>query len=239
MKKFWQTMNRVYDRVMLAVFIAALLVVIYALYDTMYVYDHATGRDYLGFKPDSENQENSVQAATISDDMVAWITLDDTNIDYPVMQGSSNNAYLNTDPFGNYSLSGSIFLDSRNAGDFTDPYSVIYGHHMEYKMMFGALDDYLDDSFLKSHTHGTLLVGRDGKTSYELEVFYAMTTDAKDESVFDPENYELLLENFRKLSMDRQERIVCLSTCSGDASTTRIVVFAYLLGTQREAAVNE
>ena len=175
---------------------------IYALYDTMYVYDHATGRDYLGFKPDSENQENSVLAATISDDMVAWITLDDTNIDYPVMQGSSNNAYLNTDPFGNYSLSGSIFL-------------------------------------LKSHTHGTLLVGRDGKTSYELEVFYAMTTDAKDESVFDPENYELLLENFRNLSMDRQERIVCLSTCSGDASTTRIVVFAYLLGTQREAAVNE
>ncbi len=231
MKKFWMTMNRIYDRVMLAIFVAALLVVSYALYDTLYVYDHATDRNYLNFKPDPDNQVTDVQAATITDDMVGWITLDDTSVDYPVMQGSSNIEYLNTDPFGNYSLSGSIFLDSRNAGDFTDPYSVIYGHHMEYKMMFGALDDYLDPSFLASHTHGKLLVGRDGKTSYELEVFYAMSADAKDEYVFEPDKYELLQEYFRELSMDRQERIICLSTCAGDASTKRIVVFAYLLGT--------
>ena len=79
---------------------------------------------------------------------------------------------------------------------------MIYGHHMEYKMMFGALDDYLDPSFLASHTHGKLLVGRDGKTSYELEVFYAMSADAKDEYVFEPDKYELLQEYFRELSMD-------------------------------------
>ena len=79
--------------------------------------------------------------------MVGWIVVDDTNIDYPVMQGYDNSQYLNLDPYGEYSLSGSIFLDSRNSSDFTDPYSIIYGHHMEYGKMFGAIDDYLDDQY--------------------------------------------------------------------------------------------
>ena len=189
-------MNRIYDRVMLALFVFALLIVIYALYDTLYIYDHATDKSLLGFKPNSENVMAAEQESSITDDMVAWITLDDTSVDYPVMQGRTNSDYLNTDPFGNYSLSGSIFLDSRNKGDFTDPYSVIYGHHMEYKMMFGALDDYLDESFLKSHTHGTLLVGKEGNTSYDLEIFYAMEADAKDDYIFEPDQYELLLDYF-------------------------------------------
>lgn len=222
-------MNRVYDRVMLALFVLALLIVIYALYDTLYIYDHATDRNLLSFKPDQEVAAAAELESSITDDMVAWITLDDTSIDYPVMQGRTNTDYLNTDPFGNYSLSGSIFLDSRNKSDFTDPYSVIYGHHMEYKMMFGALDDYLDESFLKSHTHGTLLVGKEGKTSYDIEVFYAMEADAKDDYIFEPDQYELLLDYFSGFSMNRPERIICLSTCAGDASTKRIVVFAYIL----------
>lgn len=228
MKKFWRTMNRIYDRVMLAIFVFALLIVAYALYDTVYIYDHASDSRLLGFKPNAEDAVENVRAASITDDMVGWITLDDTSVDYPVMQGRTNTDYLNTDPFGNYSLSGSIFLDSRNKGDFSDPYSVIYGHHMDYKLMFGALDDYLDESFLKSHTHGTLLVGRDGKTSYDLEVFYAMSADAKDEYIFEPDQYRLLLDYFAELSLDRPERIVCLSTCAGDASTKRTVVFAYI-----------
>lgn len=43
--------------------------------------------------------------------MVAWLTIDDTKIDYPVMQGKDNTEYLNKDPYGDYALAGSIFLD--------------------------------------------------------------------------------------------------------------------------------
>ena len=192
MRTFWKTMNRAYEKTMLLIFIIALLICIYALYDTWYVFDHANDKSYLKFKPGVEDENGAVSESPITSDMVGWITMDDTNIDYPIMQGEDNTAYLNKDPYGKFSLSGSIFLDSRNNSAFTDEYSLIYGHHMEYGVMFGALDDYLDEDYLQSHRHGQLLVGRDGKVMYELEAFYAMSADAKDDFIFNPENYETL-----------------------------------------------
>ena len=229
MRTFWKTMNRAYEKTMLLIFIIALLICIYALYDTWYVFDHANDKSYLKFKPGVEEENGAVSESPITSDMVGWITMDDTNIDYPIMQGEDNTAYLNKDPYGKFSLSGSIFLDSRNNSAFTDEYSLIYGHHMEYGVMFGALDDYLDEDYLQSHRHGQLLVGRDGKVMYELEAFYAMSADAKDDFIFNPENYEKLYAFLREKGMDINHRVLCLSTCAGDTSTTRIVVFAYIL----------
>ena len=229
MRTFWKTMNRAYEKTMLLIFIIALLICIYALYDTWYVFDHANDKSYLKFKPGVEEENGAVSESPITSDMVGWITMDDTNIDYPIMQGEDNTAYLNKDPYGKFSLSGSIFLDSRNNSAFTDEYSLIYGHHMEYGVMFGALDDYLDEDYLQSHRHGQLLVRRDGKVMYELEAFYAMSADAKDDFIFNPENYEELYAFLREKGMDINHRVLCLSTCAGDTSTTRIVVFAYIL----------
>ena len=229
MRTFWKTMNRAYEKTMLLIFIIALLICIYALYDTWYVFDHANDKSYLKFKPGVEEEKGAVSESPIPSDMVGWITMDDTNIDYPIMQGEDNTEYLNKDPYGKFSLSGSIFLDSRNNSAFTDEYSLIYGHHMEYGVMFGALDDYLDEDYLNSHRHGQLLVGRDGKVMYELEAFYAMSADAKDDFIFNPENYEELYAFLREKGMDINHRVLCLSTCAGDTSTTRIVVFAYIL----------
>ena len=229
MRTFWKTMNRAYEKTMLLIFIIALLICIYALYDTWYVFDHAHDKSYLKFKPGVEEENGAVSESPITSDMVGWITMDDTNIDYPIMQGEDNTEYLNKDPYGKFSLSGSIFLDSRNNSAFTDEYSLIYGHHMEYGVMFGALDDYLDEDYLQSHRHGQLLVGRDGKVMYELEAFYAMSADAKDDFIFNPENYEELYAFLREKGMDINHRVLCLSTCAGDTSTTRIVVFAYIL----------
>ena len=220
---------RAYEKTMLLIFIIALLICIYALYDTWYVFDHANDKSYLKFKPGVEEENGAVSESPITSDMVGWITMDDTNIDYPIMQGEDNTEYLNKDPYGKFSLSGSIFLDSRNNSAFTDEYSLIYGHHMEYGVMFGALDDYLDEDYLQSHRHGQLLVGRDGKVMYELEAFYAMSADAKDDFIFNPENYEELYAFLREKGMDINHRVLCLSTCAGDTSTTRIVVFAYIL----------
>ena len=228
MKTFWKTMNTIYEKTMLVIFLIALLIVVYALYDTWYVYDRASDTSYRKYKPNAENAY-SAEESPITSDMVGWITMDDTNIDYPVMQAEDNTTYLNKDPYGQYALSGSIYLDCRNKGDFTDPYSVIYGHHMEYGKMFGALDDYLDKDYLKTHKKGELLVGRDGKVLYELEAFYAMAADAKDEFIFDPGKYEELYAFLKEKGVDVSHRVLCLSTCAGDTTTTRIVVFAYIL----------
>ena len=122
MKRFWINMNMLYEKLMLCAFVVVLLIVVYGLYDTWYVFNNATDDSILKYKPTLGR--GVPDDAPITEDMVAWITIDDTNIDYPVMQGDTNSKYLNIDPYGEYSLSGSIFLDSRNSSDFTDESSV-------------------------------------------------------------------------------------------------------------------
>ena len=211
------------------VLVLVLLIVMWCMYDNYYVYSHTLGDDISRYKPvqNAAVQEDS----PISDDMVAWITIDGTNIDYPVMQGDDNVKYLNTDPFGKYSLSGSIFLDSRNAPDFSDDYSLIYGHHMEYGRMFGALDDFLDASYLKSHSSGTLIIGKNAEKTYGLTVFAAMRASAKDEVVFDPGKGDIrqfIMEHRETYTADTGQRILALSTCAEGDSVTRTLVFCYI-----------
>ena len=67
------------------------------------------------------------------------------------MQGETNLEYLNLDVCGNFALAGSIFLDTRNERDFSDPHSILYGHHMENSAMFGDLDLYKDEECCLTH----------------------------------------------------------------------------------------
>ena len=131
MLKFWKRLNELYGWLLIAVFGFIMLIGLWQVYDNYYMFTHTLDKSVLRFKPDPK-QPAAEADSPITDDMAGWITIDGTDIDYPVMQGKDNNAYLNTDPFGNYSLTGSIFLDSRSSPDFSDEYSVIYGHHMDY-----------------------------------------------------------------------------------------------------------
>ncbi|MBQ9208961.1 MAG: class B sortase [Oscillospiraceae bacterium] len=231
--RFWKAANLWYERLLLIVLILVLLIALWCMYDNYYVFHHTSDR-VAGYKPGTVSSEGTAQEKTISSDMVAWITLDDTNIDYPVMQGEDNVKYLNTDPFGDYSLAGSIFLDSRNSADFSDDYSLVYGHHMEYGRMFGALDDYLDERYMDSHTTGELLIGREGETTYRLEVFAALQASALDEAVFEPGKADIrafVRDNAQvyRGSDERTERILGLSTCSDESASARVVVFCYIM----------
>ena len=144
------------------------------------------------------------------------------------MQGESNLTFLNRDPYGNFSLSGSIFLDSRNSPDFTDGYSLLYGHHMEYGRMFGALDAYLDRDFAFGHRNGTLLIGRDGLQRRKLTVFAVLRTNAKELKAFDVENPEnarwFISENAQIIFGMPDKPILALSTCDGEDDAMRIIV---------------
>ena len=124
----------------------------YALWDNNQVYaavDNVQG-ELLQFKPaaDGENGASFEELLAINSDVKAWLTLDNTAIDYPVVQGENNFSYINTDVYGDFALAGSIFLDSDCDGSFNDPYSLLYGHHMENSKMFGDLDLYKDAGVL-------------------------------------------------------------------------------------------
>ena len=232
MKRFWIEMNKIYERFMYFVFLVALLVVIYGLYDAWYVYNKADDDSLMKYKP--VPGQGIAEDAPLTDDYVAWITIDDTNIDYPVMQGDNNMKYINIDPYGEYSLSGSIFLDSRNSADFSDEYSILYGHHMAYGKMFGALDDYLSESYMKQHSTGTLIVGRDGSKVYDLGIFACMKVNIYEKKALDPESLEEVKKmisaeaSFINTSIDKSEHILVLSTCIEPVSSNRLLVFCYL-----------
>ena len=232
MKRFWIEMNKIYERFMYFVFLGALLVVIYGLYDAWYVYNKADDDSLMKYKP--VPGQGIAEDAPLTDDYVAWITIDDTNIDYPVMQGDNNMKYINIDPYGEYSLSGSIFLDSRNSADFSDEYSILYGHHMAYGKMFGALDDFLSESYMKQHSTGTLIVGRDGSKVYDLGIFACMKVNIYEKKALDPESLEEVKQmisaeaSFINTSIDKSEHILVLSTCIEPVSSNRLLVFCYL-----------
>ena len=228
--KFWKGANRWYDRIVIFFLVIVLLIVCYCMYDNYWVYNHTLDKSILKYKPGTENYDAA--ASPISSDMVAWLTIDDTNIDYPVMQADDNIKYLNTDPYGKYSLTGSIFLDSRNSPDFSDDYSLIYGHHMEYGKMFGALDEFLDESYLRKHSRGELLIGRDGSKKLKLRIFASMKAKASDNAVFNVNagGIKDFIDNNSSVKISGPKgRIVALSTCSDSDSVTRVVVFCYLV----------
>ena len=218
----------VLDRVLALILILVLLIGVYFIYDTAYVFYHASAARVAYYRPGSE-EAAAVEAKPLTEDYVAWLTLDETSIDYPVMQADNNSKYLNMDPYGDYSLAGSIFLDSRNAGDFSDSYSLVYGHHMSGGYMFGALDRFYDESYFDAHRTGHLRVG---ETEYRLTVFAVLLTDANEDTLFNPQGSERVLKIAKEASMyDREPEnahVLALSTCKDPGSTTRTVVLCTL-----------
>lgn len=86
------------------------------------------------------------------DSQMHWLEIPDTNINYPVAQGTDNKFYLDHDYYGNYNVNGSLFLDYHTNEDTTN--YVIHGHNMRlspYRPMFSMLTDYFKTDFRKNH----------------------------------------------------------------------------------------
>lgn len=74
----------------------------------------------------------------INNNTMGWIKIDETNIDYPILQATDNNYYLKKNIYKQTSTSGSIYLDYRN-NKFNDTNTIIYGHNMKNGTMFAEL----------------------------------------------------------------------------------------------------
>ncbi len=208
------------------------LICLYAMIDAYMVYEGANDSSILKYKVSEGNTEILRE---LSDDAAAWLTVDNTKIDYPVMQGKNNREYLNKNPYGEFSLSGSIYLDSRNDKNFGDEYSMIYGHHMEYGAMFGSLDEYADEGFFRSHRTGTLTVING--TEYKITFFASCKAPANEAVIFDPpeSTNEALLAYLNQYALicypqevTAGSKIIALSTCQSAETMERMIVFGTL-----------
>lgn len=200
-----------------------MLLGVYCLLDNYNVYNQAVTTQKLGFRP--EVSEDSI---TFSDVPLAkaWLTIPDTQVNYPIMQGKDNLEYINKDCFGKYSLSGSIFADSQNKSDFTDKYNLLYGHHMDKGLMFGSLDNWNDENFFKNHANGFLLTK---EKVYKIKFIKIFETKATDEKVF-----SLDINNVDR-DLDNNKRYIALTTCKVTTDINRTV----LLGELTESNVKE
>ncbi len=220
----------------------------YALWDNKQVYAAASNvqADMIRLKPviDEEGEEGASfeELLAINKDVCAWVTVHNTNIDFPILQGETNLSYINTDVYGNFALAGSIFLDSRNNREFHDTVSLLYGHHMDGGDMFGDLDKFKDEKFYHENKTGLLILP---DRSYDLEIFACMLTDASEDAIFEPQEYtadinkllkfaekESLYYDADKVTQLREtngeNQILILSTCSTEFTDARTILLTQM-----------
>jgi len=87
----------------------------------------------------------------VTEDVKGWIYCGDTNINYPILHGPTNNTYLRHTYDGEYNIAGSIFIETDNDPDFKDLNTIVYGHHMNDGSMFATLEDWADQEYYEDH----------------------------------------------------------------------------------------
>ncbi len=168
-------------------------------------------------------------------DIIGWIQVDGTQIDYPVLYDTTYNRYYLRHNFkGTNTAYGSIFVLGENAGDFTDFNTVVYGHNMLDRSMFAQLHQFRKQEFFDSHGQ-IIIYTPDRKLTYQ--VFAAYRTDNLNiilnndfsteelrtqyiEGIYAQES----LANFKtEYEVTASDRIVTLSTCIGNPAYRYVV----------------
>ena len=171
---------------------------------------------------------------SMNSECFGWINISGTNINYPVMHTPSNpQKYLNRNFYGEYSYSGTPFLDSRCSADSTN--LIIYGHHMNNGTMFADLCNYTDYSYFTEHPT-VVLETKDGAFAYS--VFSVMKVKSDDDwyrftAAGTEKSYEKKISYAKEKSIYDTEitpvygqQILTLSTCYGYNQDNRILVLA-------------
>jgi sortase B len=238
MEKVLAAGDRVLSGIIGLFFAVMLLYSGYALWDTACIYyDTSVPQQIETFKPvvAEDNGPTFAQMQALNPDVCAWLTIPDTHIDYPVVQGKDDSEYLNQDVLGDFSLSGSIFLGVYNSRDFSDAYSIVYGHHMDYGAMFGDITEFTDADYFDAHPTGWLILP---DKTYSLEFFACVKADAYDETLYRVQpagstEMQPLLDAIqanacqsREIKLSAKDQILALSTCAGATTNERVLMMA-------------
>lgn len=177
----------------------------------------------------------------INPDIVAWIYLKDSNINYPVVKGPDNDYYLHRTIKKEWDFAGTPFVDYRCENEFDEFNTLIYGHHMKDGSMFNNLSKYLrEEDFYKTHQQFELITPEE---KYHLIVFTGFYTKADGYIYnfdFNEEDEEYIEEHLDKIINSNQivhmkdvevtplDNIVTLSTCAYVYEDARCVIIGKL-----------
>ena len=168
----------------------------------------------------------------VNPEIVAWLSIGDTNIDYPVAQHSDNDYYLHHLFTGEWNSSGCLFMDCKNHADISNRHTIIYGHHMDNGSMLQNLMYYKDQPFYDAHPTAQLFTP-DGTCTVEFFAGYVTSvdgnawqldfaTDAEFEDWIESAKAKSLFES--PVTPIIADEIVTLSTCSYEFYNARFVL---------------
>ena len=184
---------------------------------------------------ETEEKIDFEKLLSINDDIIGWIKIDDTYINYPILQEETEEYYLRKDIYKKYSVSGSIFVDSTTNPDFEDYNTSIYGHNMKNERMFADLHK------IKNGTLGTdinvKIYTKDSSSIYK--VFSAYVSEPDTEIVTKNFSNETEKENYinnalrksnvkfdiNKENINYENNIITLITCDNN-NKYRVIVHA-------------
>ena len=177
----------------------------------------------------------------VNDEIVGWLYCQDTQINYPVVQGSDDEFYLKHNFKKEPQNAGSIFVEAMNRPGFADSNTVIYGHQMNDGSMFDALGSWAEQEFYEAHPVMWLLTP---EASYQVVLFSGYTTAALSDTytVFTGpcRQLEEYLEQCAansdfeaQVELDAGEKYITLSTCAYDFENARYVLHGKLVPMER------
>lgn len=184
---------------------------------------------------------------SVNSDVIAWVEVEGTDIDYPILYDTSDNMYyLNHTYHGTYTASGSIFMQDYNSDDFSDFNTVLYGHNMADGSMFAQLHRFRESSSFFEENDTIIVYTPNRKLTYE--IFAAYRTDNLNimlNFVYDtPEDREEYIDHIyshyevarfdEDITITEEDHILTLSTCIGN-DYYRYVVQAVLVSDEAGA----
>lgn len=173
-------------------------------------------------------------------DFAGWISIAGTQIDYPVMQNSVENYYLNHDFYGNESRYGCLFVKNEADVDTPGTNFIVYGHNMKDGSMFGELDGYVSREFYEEHRQIAFDTLTERRVYEVLAVFSTDLSEAKEGFRYyefyqadTEEEFLYFYDNVKRLSLydtgvtaEFGDTFLTLSTCDNRTDNGRFVVVA-------------
>lgn len=191
----------------------------------------------IGEKPNEQNDSVDFSSLEeINPDVVAWLTGEGTEIDYPVVLGTDNDYYLRHLFTGERNELGSIFMDYRNHSDFSDKNTIIYGHNTQDRSMFSSLTKYKDQWYYDNFP--TMLLYTPAG-NFTIELFAGIVVDGNYKSVRfdfkDDYDFQSYTDSIKMKStfesdtvLNPDDKVITLITCSFEFSNARYALYGKL-----------